>query len=159
MNKDRAAMRRPQETPGESAAPPPMQPPPAAPSTDPPAQASPEQARGRRAESDLQSEARSPLQEPIEDPEIAAALSAETARSQGASFRRGATVAVVLLVVAYGAMSQFAGTGRIEQAWARLEWHYLTLPLLATFMSYVTMSLSYEGIVRAAGANIGSRDM
>jgi len=56
-------------------------------------------------------------------------------------------------------MSQLAGTGELAEAWHRLEWHFLTLPLLATLLSYVTMSLSYEGIVRAAGANIGSRDM
>ncbi len=92
--------------------------------------------------------------------EIAAAASSpENARSQSANFRRGAAIAVGLLVVAYTAMGQFAGHGQLAQAWDRLEWHFLTLPLLATLLSYVTMSLSYEGIVRAAGANIGSRDM
>ncbi|MFN2425570.1 MAG: YbhN family protein [Candidatus Binatia bacterium] len=79
--------------------------------------------------------------------------------SQARSLRRGASLVVVLLVVAYAAMSQLAGDGQVTQAWESLEWHFLTLPLLATLLSYVTMSLSYEGIVRAAGANIGSRDM
>lgn len=80
-------------------------------------------------------------------------------RSQSASLRRGAGLVVALLIIAYAAMSQLAGTGQLVQAWDRLEWHFLTLPLLATLLSYVTMSLSYEGIVRAAGASIGSRDM
>lgn len=92
-------------------------------------------------------------------PDPAPPSESEKAKSQGASFRRGATIVVVLLVVAYAAMSHFAGAGEVQEAWQRLEWHFLTLPLLATFLSYVTMSLSYEGIVRAAGASIGSRDM
>jgi uncharacterized protein (TIRG00374 family) len=71
--------------------------------------------------------------------------------AQRASLRHGASLVGLLLVI--------AGTERIAQAWERLEWHFLTLPLLATLLSYVTMSLSYEGIVRAAGANISSRDM
>jgi len=80
-------------------------------------------------------------------------------RSQASSLRRGASLVIVLLVLAYAAMSQMAGADSLRQAWNRMEWHFLTLPLLATLLSYVTMSLSYEGIVRAAGANIGSRDM
>jgi uncharacterized protein (TIRG00374 family) len=79
--------------------------------------------------------------------------------SQASSLRRGVLLVAVLLGVAYAVMSHFAGEGSIDTAWHRLEWHFLVLPLLATFLSYVTMSLSYEGIVRAAGANIGSRDM
>ena len=131
MKDDRAAMRRPKPDPEESAG---------------------------ASVRDLESAAGAA---PIAQPAADAAPAGEPAarRSQSASFRRGATVAVGLLVVAYAAMSQFAGAGALEQAWERLEWHFLTLPLLATFLSYVTMSLSYEGIVRAAGANIGSRDM
>lgn len=79
--------------------------------------------------------------------------------SQSANLRRGVTIAVLALAVAYLGMTQLTGTGPILEAWRRLEWHYLTLPLLSTFISYLTMSLSYEGIVRAAGATIGSRDM
>lgn len=79
--------------------------------------------------------------------------------SQASSLRRGTSLVVVLLVLAYAAMSQIAGAESLGQAWDRLEWHFLTLPLLATLLSYVTMSLSYEGIVRAAGASIGSGDM
>ncbi|HEY2776067.1 MAG TPA: flippase-like domain-containing protein [Candidatus Binatia bacterium] len=78
---------------------------------------------------------------------------------EGASLRRGATIVALALVVAYAGMSQLTGTGELRQAWNRLEWHFLVLPLLATLISYITMSLSYEGIVRAAGASIGSRDM
>lgn len=78
---------------------------------------------------------------------------------QRSSLRRGASLVIVLLVVAYAAMSQIAGAEEVRDAWQRMEWHFLTLPLLATLLSYVTLSLSYEGIVRAAGANIGSRDM
>ena len=35
----------------------------------------------------------------------------------------------------------------------------LFLPLLATLLSYVTMSLSYQGIAKAAGCSIGAMDM
>lgn len=79
--------------------------------------------------------------------------------SRRANLRHGASLVVVALVVAYAGMSQIAGTERIVQAWDRLEWHFLALPLLATFLSYITMSLSYEGIVRLAGVRISSRDM
>ncbi len=79
--------------------------------------------------------------------------------SQSASLRHGASLVLLLLIVAYAAMGQLAGAGQLAEAWHRLEWHFLTLPLLATLISYVTMSMSYEGIVRAAGANIRSRDM
>src|SRR5262245_52103047 len=71
-----------------------------------------------------------------------------------ANLRRGASIVLAILVVVYAGMSQLAGTGELVEAWHRLEWHFLTLPLLATMISYVTMSLSYEGIVRAAGASI-----
>lgn len=79
--------------------------------------------------------------------------------AQARSLKRGASLVLVLLVVAYAAMSQIAGVEQLGEAWKRLEWHFLTLPLAATLLSYVTMSLSYEGIVRAAGASIGSGDM
>jgi uncharacterized protein (TIRG00374 family) len=80
-------------------------------------------------------------------------------RSQASNLRRGAALVAVLLAVAYTVMSQLAGDGQVAEAWAHLEWHFLTLPLLATLASYVTMSWSYEGIVRLAGVRIGSRDM
>lgn len=92
-------------------------------------------------------------------PEPDATAPVPASATQRASLRRGAALVVAVLVVAYAAMSQIAGGDRLAQAWKTLEWHYLTLPLLATLLSYVTMSLSYEGIVRAAGATIGSRDM
>lgn len=78
---------------------------------------------------------------------------------QRANFRRGATLVAVLLAAAYTAMFLAAGTEDMKAAVDRMEAHFLVLPLLATFLSYVTMSLSYEGIVRAAGATISSRDM
>lgn len=80
-------------------------------------------------------------------------------RSQAANLRRGAGLVAVLLGIAYTVMSHLAGDGQVAEAWAHLEWHYLTLPLLATLASYVTMSWSYEGIVRLAGVRIRSRDM
>jgi uncharacterized protein (TIRG00374 family) len=100
----------------------------------------------------------------LEDAEAAEAIAAAEASdkkhgSRAANLRHGASLVVLLLIIAYAAMSQIAGTERIVSAWQRLEWHFLALPLLATFLSYITMSLSYEGIVRAAGAHIDSRDM
>lgn len=80
-------------------------------------------------------------------------------RSRTSTLRRGAGLVAVLLAVAYAVMSHLAGDGQVAQAWARLEWHFLTLPLLATFASYLTMSKSYEGIVRLAGVRIRARDM
>ena len=80
--------------------------------------------------------------------------------SRRANLRHGVSLVLVALIIAYAAMSQIAGTDRMVQAWERLEWHFLALPLLSTFLSYITMSLSYEGIVRLAGvSSIGSRDM
>jgi len=92
------------------------------------------------------------------DPESSDPMPAKSA-SQARSLRRGVFLVMLLLILAYAAMSQIAGAESLGQAWDRLEWHFLLLPLAATLLSYITMSLSYEGIVRAAGANIGSRDM
>jgi len=80
-------------------------------------------------------------------------------RIDRSALRRGATIVVLLLVVSYTGIFLWAGADSLRAAWDRLEAHYVTLPLLATFLSYLTMSISYEGIVRAAGASIGSRDM
>lgn len=65
----------------------------------------------------------------------------------------------VVLVAVYAYLLTTAGGGSLSQTLAELEPGRLVLPLLATFLSYVTMSLSYEGIMRAAGATIPSREM
>lgn len=79
--------------------------------------------------------------------------------SEGASLRRGATIVALLLAAAYTTMFLVAGTEDLQAAWDRMEAHFLVLPLLATLLSYLTMSFSYEAIVRAAGIRISSRDM
>ena len=78
---------------------------------------------------------------------------------QRAGLKRGAALVFVLLAIAYAVMSQMAGSGQVQEAWRRMEWHFLTLPLLCTLLSYITLSFSYEGIVRAAGVRLGSGDM
>lgn len=76
-----------------------------------------------------------------------------------ASMRRGTAIVAVFLAAAYTAMILVADSRDLHAAWDRMEAHFLILPLIATFLSYLTMSFSYEGIVRAAGASISSRDM
>lgn len=85
--------------------------------------------------------------------------SADLSGPSSSGVRRGATLVALLLAVAYAAMFLVAGTEDIRVAASRMEVGFLFLPLLATTLSYVTMSLSYDGIVRAAGARIGARDM
>lgn len=76
-----------------------------------------------------------------------------------ARLRRGLLLTGIGLVLVYAWMlvvTDEAGLVRtLEQADLRL----LPLPLLATLLSYVTMSLSYEGIALAAGCRISSLDM
>ena len=72
--------------------------------------------------------------------------------------RRGLIVGGVVLVAVYAFLLVSAG-GRSLFDTVTLRPGLLALPLLATILSYVTMSLSYEGIARAAGAKIRSRDM
>jgi glycosyltransferase 2 family protein len=73
--------------------------------------------------------------------------------------RRGMLLTAVGLVAVYAYMVATAGGRNLAQTLGDLEPHRLVLPLLATFLSYVTMSLSYEGIARAAGAVVRTRDM
>jgi uncharacterized protein (TIRG00374 family) len=74
--------------------------------------------------------------------------------------RRGMLFTGVALVAVYAYMlTTAAAGGNLSQALAELEPHRLILPLVATFLSYVTMSFSYEGIARAAGAVVPSVDM
>ena len=73
--------------------------------------------------------------------------------------RRGLAIVGVLLVAVYAVMLATAGGAEDLLARVTLEPSLLFLPVLSTFLSYATMSLSYEGIVRAAGVAIRSRDM
>src|SRR6185295_622486 len=59
----------------------------------------------------------------------------------------------------YSYMVATAGAHSLAQTLQELKPSRLILPLLATLASYVTMSLSYEGIARAAGAHVSVRDM
>ena len=73
--------------------------------------------------------------------------------------RRGVVFTVIALVAVYAYMMATAGGRGLLDTLAELEPHRLVLPLFATLLSYVTMSLSYEGITRAAGSTVRSRDM
>jgi uncharacterized protein (TIRG00374 family) len=73
--------------------------------------------------------------------------------------RRGMIFTAVVLIAVYAYLLATAGGGSLAQTLAELEPRRLVLPLLATLLSYLTMSLSYEGITRAAGANIATREM
>ena len=73
--------------------------------------------------------------------------------------RRGIVVMTILLVAVYTYMMATAGGRNLLDALYDLQPHLLFLPVLATLLSYVTMSLSYSGITRAAGSTIGNLDM
>lgn len=73
--------------------------------------------------------------------------------------RRGVILTGVVLVLVYAYMVITAGGGNLVDILVSLDPWLLALPLACTFVSYVTMSLSYEGIARAAGAAVGSADM
>ncbi|RMD83466.1 MAG: hypothetical protein D6815_06500, partial [Candidatus Dadabacteria bacterium] len=73
--------------------------------------------------------------------------------------RRTVLLAGAVLFVVYAYMVSTAGGQNLAEVLHELDPRLLALPLLATFFSYVTMSLSYEGIARAAGSHIRSRDM
>lgn len=72
---------------------------------------------------------------------------------------RGTAGVALVLVLAYSIMLVVTGRSSILESLANLDPRLALLPFIATFLSYGTMSLSYEGIVRAAGATIRSRDM
>jgi uncharacterized protein (TIRG00374 family) len=72
---------------------------------------------------------------------------------------RGTAGVGLVLVIAYSAMLVVTGRANLLEAASNLDPRLLALPFIATFFSYLTMSLSYEGIVRAAGATLRSRDM
>ncbi len=73
--------------------------------------------------------------------------------------RRGAVFTGVGLVLVYAYMLVTAGGHTLYEALLQLDPILLILPLLATALSYITMSLSYEGIARAAGSVVEQREM
>ncbi len=72
---------------------------------------------------------------------------------------RGAVFGGIGLLLVYAAMAWMAGAGEMLEALSGVSPLLLLLPLAATLLSYVTMSLSYEGIARAAGSSVKSLDM
>ncbi len=66
---------------------------------------------------------------------------------------------MVVLVLVYAWLISAAGGADLARTIAAADPLLLPLPLVATLLSYVTMSLSYEGIARAAGCAVGSLDM
>lgn len=73
--------------------------------------------------------------------------------------RRWGIVLGVLLVALYTYAVMTAGGRDLADVLASLDPFLLALPLVATLLSYLTMSLSYAGIARAAGSSIRQRDM
>ena len=82
-----------------------------------------------------------------------------TSRSLWSRIRRGVAVTGVALVLVYAYMVMTAGGADLFDTLVALDPRLLAFPVVATFLSYVTMSLSYEGIARAAGSSVGQRDM
>jgi uncharacterized protein (TIRG00374 family) len=76
-----------------------------------------------------------------------------------ARLKRGALLTAGGLVVVYAWMLTRAGSAGIAETLEASDPRLLPLPLLATLLSYVTMSLSYGGIARAAGCKVSSLDM
>jgi uncharacterized protein (TIRG00374 family) len=93
-----------------------------------------------------------------ERPEVPAPVSGR-AGSLRRRLRRGMIFTGIVLVAVYAYMLTTAGGNSLSQTLEELEPKRLILPLLATLLSYVTMSLSYEGITRAAGANVKTSEM
>jgi len=73
--------------------------------------------------------------------------------------RRWGVVLGVLLVAVYAYAVMTAGGRDLADVLKSLDPVLLSLPLFATLLSYVTMSLSYQGIARAAGSDIRQLDM
>ena len=71
----------------------------------------------------------------------------------------GLFVGGALLVLVYAGLVMSAGGANLIRQLSSLNPKLLILPLLATFLSYLSMSLSYEGIARAAGSVMRSSDM
>jgi len=73
--------------------------------------------------------------------------------------RRWGVVLGVLLVALYTYAVMTAGGRDLADVLTTLDPVLLFLPLIATLLSYITMSLSYEGIARAAGSTVNQLDM
>jgi uncharacterized protein (TIRG00374 family) len=73
--------------------------------------------------------------------------------------RRGAVATGIVLILVYAYLVVTAGGRSLVETLTELDPVLLILPLIATALSYVTMSLSYEGIARAAGCRVGQLDM
>ena len=76
-----------------------------------------------------------------------------------ARLRRGLLLTGIGLILVYAWMLVVADEAGLAKTIARSDPRLLPLPLIATLLSYVTMSLSYEGIARAAGCRVSSLDM
>ena len=73
--------------------------------------------------------------------------------------RRGLLLTGIGLVLVYAWMLVVADEAGLARTIAHSDPRLLPLPLIATLLSYVTMSLSYEGIATAAGCRVSSLDM
>jgi uncharacterized protein (TIRG00374 family) len=76
-----------------------------------------------------------------------------------ARLRRGLLLTGIGLVLVYAWMLVVADETRLAETLAHSDLRLLPLPLVATLLSYLTMSLSYEGIATAAGCRVSSLDM
>ncbi len=63
--------------------------------------------------------------------------------------------ATLFAVAGFGILFFYSDGKQLAQVASNLAWPRLLLPIGATLFSYVLMSLSYEGIARAAGTPIG----
>ncbi len=81
------------------------------------------------------------------------------AASIGRRLKRSIIGVSIVLVGVYAVLLFTAGGAEVLAEVAELDPRLLVLPFIATLLSYITMSLSYEGIARAAGAPVRSRDM
>jgi uncharacterized protein (TIRG00374 family) len=73
--------------------------------------------------------------------------------------RRGLLLTGIGLVLVYAWLLVVSDETKLAETLARSDLRLLPLPLLATLVSYVTMSFSYEGIALAAGCRVSSLDM
>lgn len=83
----------------------------------------------------------------------------ENQQGVSARLKRGVLVATGVLAFVYAWMLVRAGAAGIVETIERADPRLLPLPLLATLLSTLTMSFSYEGIAKAAGCSVSSLDM
>lgn len=103
-----------------------------------------------------------PPTQPRPDPETGAhAADAEAASGLPAtglsshSTRRLLVVTAAAALVGFGFMFFYSDGRQLLNVASSISWVRLILPIVATLFSYVLMTLSYEGIARAAGTPIG----